>query len=1130
MNGSTVETPGGKSPGLMALRFCGWVLAVALAASSAFGADLNWACLRDGMTSGDPPARFNAVSWKGPDGSAYVFGAHESNDMWRYAPDTNEWFVAKPGQETSYGTCGVASPMNAPSPRGGSVSWTGPNGKLYLFGGYGEPASCPQGYGNDLWSYDVGTNEWTWLKGSSSPNQVGVYGTQGVAAPENTPGARDQAVSWTGADGCLYLFGGTGFAVSGSGTLNDLWRYDVSANQWTWLKGSSSTGQSGVYGNQGISAPGNVPGARGGAVSWTGPDGALYLFGGYDGVYASGLLSDLWRYDVATNQWAWLKGTAEEAFYGTQGVAAPQNTPGMRSDSVAWTGSDGSLYLFGGNAWGETPGGFWEFAEAVRHKNDLWRYDIDTNQWTWLKGSQFNGQSGVYGTRGVAAPENTPAPRQGAVSWTGTDGSLYLFGGGDDRRVLSDYGYHGCMNDLWRYDVAAGEWTWVRGSSSTDQYGVYGTPGTAGLVEDAPGARSGAVSWTGSDGFLYLFGGYGYAAAGDIGYLNDLWRYDVETGLWTWLSGSSSSGGEFSINSVETPENVPVARKDSVSWTGSDGSLYLFGGSGSLSPSDIQYLNDLWRFDVGSSQWVLIRSNSSVHLGVYGTQGVAAADNTPGARSGAVAWTGSDGSYYLFGGYGYAGSGNRGNLNDLWRYDAGGNEWMWLRGSESTSQSGVYGTQGQAASENTPGARYKAVSWTGMDGLLYVFGGQAGQDRYLNDLWCYDVGSNEWMWLKGSDSANQHGVYGVQGVAAPQNVPGARQEAVSWTGVDGALYLFGGLGCAVSVSGVLDDLWRYDAATNQWVWLQGPSSGNRSGVYGTHGVAASGNTPGARSASVVWARPDGAVYLFGGQGFDLSEFYGSLNDLWRFGASRLDLAVSVSAKSEVLVGEDYWYSIHVHNNGPDTAHDVTLSTSAPVELLFIDANASTGTVTRGSDGNVIAQLGTLAADESATVAVRLLARSAGTFDFEAFAGCSEGDLNTSNNLAVASTHVSVGPGPDLQARWSGVRTTHRRARAGTAWQIRGMLTVANTGDRIARKSNIQVFLTDTPSLPPDLTPQITLTLDPIKMRRYPSGTFAVNLPVNVSPAGKYLIAVVDSDNTVAESNEFNNVCAFGPLQ
>jgi len=53
-------------------------------------------------------------------------------------------------------------------------------------------------------------NEWTWMSGSSTTNQAGVYGTPGVPASGNTPGARDAPVTWTDATGTFWLFGGYG--------------------------------------------------------------------------------------------------------------------------------------------------------------------------------------------------------------------------------------------------------------------------------------------------------------------------------------------------------------------------------------------------------------------------------------------------------------------------------------------------------------------------------------------------------------------------------------------------------------------------------------------------------------------------------------------------------------------------------------------------------------------------------------------------------------------------------------------------------------------------------------------------------------------------------------------------------
>jgi hypothetical protein len=60
-------------------------------------------------------------------------------------------------------------------------------------------------------------------------------------------------------------------------------------------------------------------------------------------------------------------------------------------------------------------------------------------------------------------------------------------------------------------------------------------------------------------------------------------------------------------------------------------------------------------------------------------------------------------------------------LNDLWKFD--GEEWVWMSGSNQTKQNGVYGQKGIADSNNIPGGRYGAVSWTDNSGNMWLFGG-----------------------------------------------------------------------------------------------------------------------------------------------------------------------------------------------------------------------------------------------------------------------------------------------------------------------------------------------------------------------------------------------------------------------
>ncbi len=468
--------------------------------------------------------------------------------------------------------------------------------------------------------------QWTWMKGSNTIGQPGVYGTILTPDSANTPGARDDAVSWTDPSGVLWLFGGFGMEKTYTkGRLNDLWKYEPSTGNWTWMKGSDTIGQSGVYGTPGVAAAANTPGARYDAFSWTDSAGALWLFGGYgyDGSGDWGCLNDLWKYDRATNQWAWMKGSngnTQSGIYGIRGTAAVANTPGGRYGSVSWTDAAGALWLFGGNGYDKN--------NNQGALNDLWKYDPVTGNWTWMKGSDTINQTGIYGMLGTAAAGNTPGARIWSASWTDAAGALWLFGGSG----LDGEGSDEKLNDLWKYDTAANNWTWVKGSSTGNQNGIYGTLGTA-AAGNTPGARFGAIPVTDAAGALWLFGGYGCSGDGTAGKLNDLWKYDTKTGNWTWIKGADIIDRWGVYGTILTPaaDNTPGARSVGVSWADASGGFWLFGGNGRDGyQSGSSQINDLWRIGLPDTApptgSIVINGNSTVTNNLNVTLGLTWAD------------------------------------------------------------------------------------------------------------------------------------------------------------------------------------------------------------------------------------------------------------------------------------------------------------------------------------------------------------------------------------------------------------------------------------------------------------------------------------------------------------------------
>lgn len=303
------------------------------------------------------------------------------------------------------------------------------------------------------------------------------------------------------------------------------------------------------------------------------------------------------------------------------------------------------------------------------------------------------------------------------------------------------------------------------------------------------------------------------------------------------------------------------------------------------------------------AQWTMVSGSSTAgQNGIYGTKGTPAPANTPGARDGAVSWTDMSGNLWIFGGFRFDPDGLS-YFNDLWRFD--GSKWTWISGSNITNQTGIYGSKGAPTAANTPGSRHDAVSWTDRNGNLWLFGGY-GYDTNdivgtLNDLWKFD-GSN-WTWVSGSNSVNQSGNYGTNGIPSPNNTPGARNGAAAWTDQSGNLWLFGGRGFFSGGIIMLNDLWKYDG--NNWTWVSGGSNlSNQTPIYGSRGVSATTNRPGSRDGAVSWTDRSGNLWLYGGLGYG-SNGTGYLNDLWKFdgsnwtwvsGSNIIDQAGSYGAK------------------------------------------------------------------------------------------------------------------------------------------------------------------------------------------------------------------------------------------
>jgi hypothetical protein len=331
-----------------------------------------------------------------------------------------------------------------------------------MFGGQGYSTNGI-GFLNDIWeftpgSYDTNNNAnpptylgsytnpgtWTPVSGTTVVNQPGTY----PATPGSTgfPSGRWGASQCTDSSGNLWVFGGQGIDGSSNlGLLNDLWKYNIAGNTWTWMGPTNSkVGQNnGNYGTQGTALPANTagPGGRQTALMWADNSGNIWLFGGLGldsaGTRSAGsvigtlpngttpdgaLLNDLWKFNIASGQWTWVSGggtnglAGQTGVYGTAQAAAATNAPGSRWSMAGFADASGNLWLFGG--WGYAS----SLAQNTGYLNDVWEYQQSSQQWIWWKGSSDVNQAGSYPLEfsvsiGVPFVQNTPGSRRGVAFW-----------------------------------------------------------------------------------------------------------------------------------------------------------------------------------------------------------------------------------------------------------------------------------------------------------------------------------------------------------------------------------------------------------------------------------------------------------------------------------------------------------------------------------------------------------------------------------------------------------------------------------------------------------------------------------------------------------------------------------------
>ena len=307
--------------------------------------------------------------------------------------------------------------------------------------------------------------------------------------------------------------------------------------------------------------------------------------------------------------------------------------------------------------------------------------------WTCISRGTTNGSNMMSNTSNTTNPTsnglNVPPPRSGAASVV-VKGRLYIFGGYG--------GGTGRLSDFYSYNFETNTWEEVQV-----------------LSREKPGYReNNGVVISDTSKSIYLFGGYDGQS-----WLNDLWKFDIESKKWTCIQESSSCPNN---NNNETNDAAAAGDRDADGiWNNQvkgkapsqrfgyvsvvhKNQFVLFGGfDGS------RWLNDMYVFDFATKTWTEIQARGAL----------------PSVRS-CPAWAKDDTHVYIQGGY----DGVE-RKADFFACDLATYTWTEMPSLGSP-----------------PSPRY-FHSCCLYGNKMYLYGGYSGHER-LADMYAYDFETNHW--------------------------------------------------------------------------------------------------------------------------------------------------------------------------------------------------------------------------------------------------------------------------------------------------------------------------------------------------------------------------------------------------
>ena len=285
--------------------------------------------------------------------------------------------------------------------------------------------------------------------------------------PDNGPGKRyTHNMVYDAVGNQLLLWSGR-HADQGSELFNDVWAFDLGSKTWE------------------LQVPdGDEPNRRYGTAAVLDPLTRFLV--NFAGFTEAGRFDDTWRFDVASSSWT--------------DVSPPDGQPGKRCLHMASYDSQANRMLIYGGQGG--PGGFWD---------DIWALDLASEEWSDL------------------TPEERPDGRSFPTHiYDPINHRAILFGGQTG---------NGPSDELWSFDLSSNTWILLQTSGET------------------PHARTSAAAvYVPAEHRMILFGG-----AGD-GNLNDVWSLEGLPGVPTAVEDKPETAFPFALEqSSPNPFNASAS-------------------------------------------------------------------------------------------------------------------------------------------------------------------------------------------------------------------------------------------------------------------------------------------------------------------------------------------------------------------------------------------------------------------------------------------------------------------------------------------------------------------------------------------------------------------------------------------